>query len=338
MQVFADSEAGKGLKPKQTKLMPSATTPHTILYAGGGGRQVDDLVKVFERHIEKAVSTLNELKNTVNHQDRPWRQDSPRPTRDSEESALKLAASDHNFVMVSIPSEPEPQLSIQHAPTPPADEPVVLEEPPLYPAPSIAPEPPFHASFMDKMMAGSTLVEETDPAPEHILSMHGMAAPTGVFVDDMDVHVIDYSEIESDGPDEIGTGYIDEPELPVDPRLFSAGGAGMFKPLLHVLCLSMLIACDTAAPPSMLLSAGAGTYGSVVLPQYATGNAFDSGRVCSPIDTADFHTAFADEIATQFFNQPDPAKTDSSDVDSYAFHKFFSADQNCTVEYITYLL
>eukprot|EP00854_Cymbomonas_tetramitiformis_P025508 gene25508-31164_t len=115
-----------------------------------------------------------------------------------------------------------------------------------------------------------------------------MTVPTGVFAYDKNIHAFD-SDDESDGPDEIdATGYINAPELPVHPR-HSSGGAGLFKTLLPVLCLSMLVACDIAVPPSVILS--------------------------------------ADVIEAQIFNQSDPAKTDSSDVQS-AFVKFFSAVQN----------
>ncbi|KAK3272253.1 hypothetical protein CYMTET_19439 [Cymbomonas tetramitiformis] len=108
---------------------------------------------------------------------------------------LKVAASDPSSGTVSIPPEPEPQLSMHHAfITPPADEPVVLEEPPLYPLPSIIPEPPFHESFMDKIMVDSNLVTETDPEPGRILSMHGMTAPSGVFENDKDIAVIDSTQ------------------------------------------------------------------------------------------------------------------------------------------------
>ncbi|KAK3240465.1 hypothetical protein CYMTET_49694 [Cymbomonas tetramitiformis] len=114
--------------------------------------------------------------------------------------------------------------------------------------------------------------------------MQGMTVPTGVFAYDKNIHAFD-SDDESDGPDEIdATGYINAPELPVHPR-HSSGGAGLFKTLLPVLCLSMLVACDIAVPPSVILSAGSVAYGSVVLPQpYFTGNAFQLEGVYAPID------------------------------------------------------
>eukprot|EP00854_Cymbomonas_tetramitiformis_P031998 gene31998-40421_t len=87
---------------------------------------------------------------------------------------------------------------MHHAHTPPADESVVLEEPPFYPAPSIVREPPFHESFMEKMLADDTLVGGMEPEPGYVLSMHDMTAPTGVFADDNDVAVID-SDDDSDG-------------------------------------------------------------------------------------------------------------------------------------------
>eukprot|EP00854_Cymbomonas_tetramitiformis_P018931 gene18931-22621_t len=184
------------------------------------------------------------------------------------------------------------------------------------------------------MMAGSTLVDETDPAPGHIytISMHGMTTPTGVFANDKDIRVTECDD-DSDGPDEIDTGYFNEPELPVHPHFSATGGAGMRKSITFVLSLGMLIACTAAAPLSVSLSTGSGTYGSVVLPHsYFTGDAFQFEGVHATLDDATFHTCFADVIGeNRISNQSDPVDTNHSNVSS-AFPQLFSTVQNCTVE------
>ncbi|KAK3247796.1 hypothetical protein CYMTET_42711 [Cymbomonas tetramitiformis] len=106
-----------------------------------------------------------------------------------------------------------------------------------------------------------------------------MTAPTGIFANDKNIHVIDSDDDSdgdfddvSDGPDEVDTGYIDKPCLHVHPR-FSAE-----------------------------LSTDAGAYyGSVVLAQPFTG-------------TALFLADCADVIESQHLIQSSPADTDRSDV------------------------
>ncbi|KAK3259750.1 hypothetical protein CYMTET_31266 [Cymbomonas tetramitiformis] len=121
-------------------------------------------------------------------------------------------------------------------------------------------------------MTGSTLVAETDPEPGHILSMHGMTAPSGVCDDDKDIHVINSDDESSDGHHEIDTDNYG-PRPHVHPCYESTGGAGLLGTLLiRVICLSMFLACATDGYTAVCRADSprrfrGGAYGSVVLPQ-----------------------------------------------------------------------